>query len=122
MSRGNIAETANIIESLPALRAWEARIQDMGHGNPSPMSAEQALATARESSADLTPAIALDARPNIPAGAQVKVTPDDYGAVPVSGSLLRLSHTTIAIKRQDPLAGDVVVHFPRLGYRLEPLE
>ena len=85
------------------------------------MNAEQALAVARESRAELTPDITPGVLQDIPAGTQVNVTPEDYGAVSVTGSLLHLSHTTIAIRRKDPLAGDVVVHFPRLGYRLETL-
>jgi glutathione S-transferase len=121
MSRGNIDKTTSITNSLPALRAWEIRIGSMGHGTPSTMTAEQALIVARESKAELTPNIAPDAQPNLTAGTQVNVTPEDYGAVPVTGSLLHLSHTTIAIRRQDPLGGEVVVHFPRLGYRLETL-
>jgi hypothetical protein len=47
------------------------------------------------------------------------VTPQDYGAVPVTGELERLTHSDIAIRREDAQAGEVVVHFPRLGYRVD---
>ena len=49
----------------------------------------------------------------------VVVTPQDYGAVPVQGTLQRLTHAEIAIRREDKLAGEVVVHFPRAGYQVE---
>jgi len=121
MGRGNIEETASMTDSLAALKAWETRIKDIGHGKPSHITAAQALTIARESRPEITPDIASDARPNLPIGARVNVTPQDYGATPVMGSLVQLSHSTIAIKRNDPLAGEVVVHFPRLGYRLETI-
>ena len=38
---------------------------------------------------------------------------------PVVGELLRLTIDDVAIRRVDPLAGEVVVHFPRIGYRVE---
>jgi hypothetical protein len=47
------------------------------------------------------------------------VAPDDYGRVPVAGELLRLTIDDIAIRRTDPRAGEVVVHFPRVGYRVQ---
>jgi hypothetical protein len=49
----------------------------------------------------------------------VAVTPDDYGKVPVAGQLVTLSLNEIAIRRTDPRVGEVTVHFPRIGYRVE---
>jgi hypothetical protein len=37
----------------------------------------------------------------------------------VQGTLQRLTHADIAIRREDKLAGEVVVHFPRSGYQVE---
>ena len=53
------------------------------------------------------------------AGQAVTVAPDDYGIVPVAGELLRLTIDDVAIRRVDPLAGEVVVRFPRIGYRVK---
>ena len=47
--------------------------------------------------------------------------PDDYGAVPVVGELLCLTDAEVAIGRNDKRAGEVVVHFPRFGYRVDKL-
>jgi glutathione S-transferase len=41
---------------------------------------------------------------------------DDYGRDPIAGELVRSSAQEIAIRRSDPLVGDVVVHFPRAGF------
>jgi hypothetical protein len=46
----------------------------------------------------------------------VTVTPDDYGKVPVEGALDTLDVERISVRRHDPRAGEVVVHFPRIGY------
>ena len=53
------------------------------------------------------------------AGDLVQVTPDDYGRIPVTGTLVTLQLREVAIRRIDPRAGEVVVHFPRMGYRVE---
>jgi hypothetical protein len=46
--------------------------------------------------------------------------PDDYGRIRVSGEIVALSAQHIAIRRNDPAAGDVVVHFPRAGFLVFP--
>ena len=119
MARGNIGNAGELVGDLPSLLAWEGRMQAIGHGLPSPLSAEEALAIARETPIDSAAYIAEGVWPPLEQGAGVTVTPQDYGAVPVTGALLRLSHSSITIRRQDPIAGEVAVHFPRLGYRVE---
>jgi hypothetical protein len=52
------------------------------------------------------------------AGERVTVTPDDYGRDPVMGELVTLALHEVAVRRTDPDAGTVVVHFPRIGYRV----
>jgi hypothetical protein len=94
-------------------------MQAIGHGRPRPLAADAALAISRESTPVAAPAISHDAWPPLDANTSVTVTPQDYGAVPVRGNLLRLTHSEVAIRRTDPQAGEVVVHFPRSGYKVE---
>ena len=42
--------------------------------------------------------------------------PDDYGKIGVGGEIVALSSQHIAIRRHDPIAGEMVVHFPRAGF------
>lgn len=121
MARGNIADAEELLQSLPRVREWELRMADIGHGRPSHMAAEEALSIARRSDATAEVEISAEAWPQLPVGSAVSVTPQDYGAVPVTGDLLRLTQTDIAIRREDPRAGEVVVHFPRLGYQVDKL-
>ncbi len=119
MCRGNIVNADELLAGLDALEAWEQRVKGIGHGRSSTLAAEEALAIARDSSSSAVPEVDGTAWPRLAENARVSVTPQDYGSVPVQGSLLRLTHSEIAIRREDPLAGEVVVHFPRRGYQVE---
>jgi len=110
---------ASIIAESPPLTRWFERIDALGHGKPTPMSAEEALAVAKDATPSTTPAPAGEpggARP----GDRVAVTPDDYAFDPVAGELVGVDASGVAIRRRDAAVGDVVVHFPRAGYRVTP--
>ncbi len=119
MCRGNISNAADLLAPLPSLTAWEARVSAIGHGQRTELSANDALDIARAGTSTTEARIEDDTWPALAAGDRVTVTPTDYGAVPVSGELVIHSHSEIAIRRNDPRAGEVVVHFPRAGYQLE---
>lgn len=122
MARGNIAAIDNLVAELPALLAWERRMQRIGHGTPRPLAAEAALEFALGSMTTVEAGVCPGAWPQgLEVGAMVTVTPQDYGAVPVHGRLHRLGLEEVAIRREDPATGEVVVHFPRAGYRVEAL-
>jgi glutathione S-transferase len=111
---------AALVAAAPALAAWFARVDEMGHGTPTPLPAEDALRIA----ADSEPATAPrpdSADPNgRKPGDRVTVTPDDYALDPVAGEIVALDAMDVAIRRRDPQVGEVVVHFPRAGFRVAP--
>ena len=119
MCRGNIANSAELLHGLSAVQGWEQRVKGLGHGRFRVIPAEDALAIARDSRTVAVPSIDEAAWPRLAQDVCVQVTPQDYGAVPVRGKLLRLTQSEIAIRRQEPHTGEVVVHFPRRGYRVE---
>ncbi len=121
MCRGNINGADALLEDLPSLQAWEQRVAALGHGVRTEVTAAQAHTESRDSTPTAETALAPGRWPPLEAGQQVTVTPEDYGAVPVSGSLVRLTQHDVAVRREDPHAGEVVVHFPRVGYRVEAL-
>jgi len=104
---------APVLATFAKVRAWEARVKAIGHGNPHTTDAQDALALAHGATPDLTQAV--DAATGFAAGQSVTVATEDPGADKVAGTLLRLSDSTIVIRRDDPDAGTVAVHFPRLG-------
>jgi hypothetical protein len=86
------------------------------------MTAQNALEVARNSDSVAQPEVDVNAWPrDLGVGALVTVAPHDYGIERVSGRLLRLTSSEVAITREDPMAGEVVVHFPRIGYQVEGL-
>jgi len=104
------------LSHTPAVAAWAARVAAIGHGECTAMEPAEALAVAR----DARPETAPRADPGDPngrrPGERVAVLPDDYGRDPVEGELVASSAQEIAIRRQDPQLGELVVHFPRAGF------
>jgi len=121
MCRGNIAEGAALLASLPGVLAWEQRVRAFGHGQRVEYDAAAALEVARGSASLTESLVAPEAIPGLRVGDAVSVTPEDYGAVQVHGQLWRLTHEDVAVRREHDLTGEVVVHFPRIGYRVEAL-
>ncbi len=119
MVRANVAGAAGLLARFPRLCAWEQRVSAWGHGQPVAMEAGEALRIARGAEPRPEPQVDGDDPLGLVAGQAVTVAPDDYGIVPVSGRLVRLTAEEIAIARRDPRAGEVVVHFPRSGYSVE---
>ncbi len=115
--RKNCPSEVDALLGLAPLAAWYERIEAFGHGRPSPMKPEQAFEVAR--AATPVPVTHLD--PNgdpggLRAGGPVTVTPDDNARVPVSGTLVAASDSEVIIHRRDALAGELHIHFPRLGF------
>ena len=51
-------------------------------------------------------------------GEQAAVMPIDTGLDPVVGELVQASADEFVIRRTDPRAGTVHVHFPRFGFQI----
>ena len=57
-----------------------------------------------------------------PVGTRVTVAPTDYGIDPIAGELAAEYTNEWVVKRIDPRAGMVHVHFPRSGYQIQASE
>lgn len=109
---------APTIEAYPHVMRWLDRMQAFGQrGRVTPSDGEAALAEAKVAAPRaLEPvAIGVDAKP----GDTVRVTPTDYGRIPVEGKLVRADAQEFAVRRTTPETGAVVTHFPRTGFSLE---
>lgn len=117
--RGRYAKGPDLLSEFANLEAWEARVRAIGHGNPSELSASDALAIANAAAPDRSELIdPLDPQ-RLTAAMRVQVVPEgDSGDPPVIGRVLRATIDQIAILRTDPKVGDVAVHFPRVGYQV----
>jgi glutathione S-transferase len=107
---------AEILTEFPGILAWADRLAAIGHGAPVAIDAQDALAIAKAAE-PATPALTDSGDPSgRRPGEKVSVSPDDTGRDPVSGELVASSIDEIAIRRHDPLVGEVTVHFPRAGF------
>ncbi|MFQ5937365.1 MAG: glutathione S-transferase family protein [Acidiferrobacterales bacterium] len=117
--RGRYATGPSLLEEFPNLVAWEARVRAIGHGQPTDMKAEEALEIARSSTPQTSPQADTSDPQELSPGMTIGVTPDDIGGDPmVVGEIVSVSAEQIGIRRNDARVGEVVVHFPRVGYRV----
>jgi len=114
------AGVAPLLEPFKGLMAWFARMTAFGNGRPTEISAEDAIAVARSASALQPPDGPLLDVEGARIGSEVTVAATDYGVDPVAGRLIHASVFEIVIKRQDPRAGELAVHFPRAGFKVTP--
>lgn len=120
MARGHVPTAGEILKRCARLAAWEERMRAIGHGSRSPMDVADAHAIARGATPEPGAGVDPDDALGLVVGQRVAVTPDDYGKVPVHGELVTLALHEVAVRRSAPEIGTVVVHFPRIGYRVEP--
>ncbi|MDZ7784665.1 MAG: glutathione S-transferase family protein [Halioglobus sp.] len=106
-----------LIEAYPNVVRWLDSIQAFGHGRVIESEGETALAEARSSEPRALEPVALgvEAQP----GDTVRVTPTDYGQVPVEGELVRADPYEFAVRRTTDETGTIVTHFPRTGFELK---
>ena len=116
-----IEPIAGIFNSTTNVLPWMDRMAAIGHGTPSKYSSGDAIALAAATPTVVAPMPWQDEH-GIEAGALVNITPLDYAFDPVAGALVVSTANHLAIKRVDERAGEVIVHFPRVGYVLESIE
>jgi len=108
---------AHELAPYPRIRDWMERMRAFGHGSPSPMTAVEALNVAQGASPALLRVSEPFEEDPVP-GETVRIRADDYGKDSIEGELVLIDTEEFALRRQDVLVGDIVVHFPRLGYDL----
>lgn len=128
-TRTQVSPLADILNATPAVAEWMDRLEGMSIG-PGALETLDAADAVR---------VACDAQPmppggnllidsafqddhGIPLGAQVTVTAESFGAEATQGTLMAASRTHYSLRREDPRAGTVHVHFPRIGYVLRRAE
>jgi glutathione S-transferase len=117
----NCAKETSPLNEYPRIVEWMARMTALGHGKATPMKAAEALEVAKAAK----PSLAASIDPNDPGGRKpgqrVKVTPSEFGRVPVVGEIVSSSADEIIIRRMDELVGEVLVHFSRAGFIVSPV-
>ena len=114
----NNARNAGLLGPFARVGDWMERMAALGHGKVEEGSAEAALADARENEPVL-PNLENAPPEGIALGDRVRVTPVDYGLVPVEGILRACSCDEIVLEREAPEVGRVMTHFPAPGFEIE---
>ena len=121
MAQAYFPEVARAVFSgFDRLQAWYERVAALGEGTREKITAEQAHAVARDSRATYESRIDPADPLALQAGARVEVSPEDTRRGEVGGELVALDSSEIVVRRSHAACGEVLVHFPRLGYRVEP--
>ena len=118
--RARYSEGADFLSQFPNLCAWEKRVAALGHGNPSAMSAAEALEIAAEAEPDTPEGVDSEDPLGLSFGDTVAVRPEGMDGVPVvAGRLRYLDAQTVVLDREDEKVGHVSVHYPRVGYLIQ---
>lgn len=118
--RGRYPQGPHMIGQYPDLEKWEARMREIGHGDQEALSAEQAIRVAYETSVQSKEYVDPSDPMGLQPGCAVAVTPEGDGGDPtVQGRLLRLDAWEIVVRHEASRVGEVAVHFPRIGYRID---
>ena len=106
-----------IPDDCKLIRAWMQRVAQLGHGRFEAMSPDAALDIARNATASKASPAPHSCPEGIEVGERVTVGPFDQQS-PATGELVAVTSERISIRHEHPRCGAVMVHFPRLGYRL----
>jgi len=111
----------DLFDPFVYLLAWCERMAAFGPANSQEISAAEAIQIARNNTPEdsgIHEGVSAD---GYEYGREVTVMPTDYGLNPVQGTLIRATENEIAIKRSDEQVGDLVVHFPRIGFQINSI-
>jgi glutathione S-transferase len=106
-------DLSHLTASRPNLGGWAARVADIGHGSPTPLTAADAITAA--SVAEPTVRGVVAAGSGFEAGQEVLVSQEGTQDPPVRGRLAVLTDRRITLLREHPATGPVAVHYPRIG-------
>jgi len=119
--RKNCPPELDSLLGLASIVPWYDRLAAIGHGSSEPMSSEEAFEQARAAAPSPVTHLAPTGDPGgLKVGTRVQVTPDDNARIPVTGELVGADADEIIVHLKDPNAGDLHVHFPRLGFEVNP--
>ena len=120
--RGRWKQGPAFLAEFPHLVRWEDNVRQIGHGQMSEFSPEDAILYASKSTPDALELVNDNDPQGLVPGTSVSVSPDlDGGEQPVEGELVAADHERIIVRRNEPDVGDLHIHFPRIGYRVKLL-
>jgi glutathione S-transferase len=126
-TRVQVPVLADILSATPAVGEWMDRIAAIGHGGMDKFNSAGAIDAAKAAGPmpagrNLLIDSAFQDDHGIALGNRVSIAAESFGPEPTEGVLLAATRTHYTLQREDPRAGVVHVHFPRVGYVLRKAE
>src|SRR5690606_26202156 len=111
-----------ILQATPAVLEWMDRIAALPLVGVDPLSAADAIAVAAGAEPVPQQGEVFQDEHGIALGSTVTVAAESLGVEATQGELEAATRTRYSLRRHDPRAGTVQVHFPRVGYVLRKAE
>jgi glutathione S-transferase len=109
----------NVIDDFPNVAEWYERMKRLVQPSHAEMTSEAALRHASdEEPQELESDFYTDTH-GIALGERVTITPTDTGCDPVEGELVIAMRDELALRRFDDRVGELIVHFPRIGFEMK---
>jgi glutathione S-transferase len=124
-TRRIVPPVASVLDATPAVLSWMDRIAAFEQGEPSKSNTTESIAAcaaAVRAGSLFGSEDTFQDEHGIPLGSQVTITAESFGLEPSSGELVAATRTRYCIRRVDEKAGEVFVHFPRIGFILRKAE
>jgi glutathione S-transferase len=126
-TRTRVPALADILDATPAVGDWMDRMAGLGHGRADKFGSAEAVAVALAaeplpSGANLLIDSGFQDDHGIALGSLVSIAAESFGPEATEGELIAATRTHYTLRRTDPRAGTVHVHFPRIGYVLKKAE
>ncbi|MCR9141129.1 MAG: glutathione S-transferase family protein [bacterium] len=113
----NRANVEDPFAEYPRVKEWIKRIDGFRQDPVDQLESAAAVELAKKTPPP-PPDQALVEHPEWKAGDTIEIVATDYGFDPVQGELVKLVGNEIALRRIDERAGEVIVHFPVVGYEI----
>jgi len=118
-TRKRTPSMAGILQLTPAVGDWMDRMSAIGHGTMEVFDADRAIEVAAASTPHtLLSDSTFQDEHGIALGSRVTIAAEWFGPEPTEGELVAATRTHYTLRRTDPRAGTVHVHFPRIGFVL----
>jgi glutathione S-transferase len=116
---------ASVLDATPAVLAWMDRIEAFGQGTVVKSNAIESIAACARSitgSELFGQENTFQDEHGVPLGSQVTIRAESFGLEESTGELVAATRTRYTLRRVDARAGEVFVHFPRIGFVMKKAE
>jgi glutathione S-transferase len=107
------------VEKCAAIRRWMERIAAFPSPEVTRKPGDYPLTVARDNTPTDFGSVAEPSH-GLRFGDRIIVFADDYATERISGELVKLTPTEVAVRQSSTRLGEIVIHFPRMGFCIEP--